>query len=119
MRSLPRYYLAICCIMRQFHSFVHFHTQAPAARLQSGNLQWRVKQQNFPEFPENSTTSYVQNFENFFIRISVPFDSPIISRILGRMASISKIQQFSDFLETFSGNFHTICPHFDSSGNLV
>jgi len=29
---------------------VHFHTQVPSG-LQSGNLQWRVKQQNFPEFP--------------------------------------------------------------------
>ena len=32
------------------------------------------------------------------------------------MVRFSEIQQFPDFLELFSGNFRTICPHFENFG---
>jgi len=50
-----------------------------------------------------------QIFENFSLGISVPFDF-----LPGMVICISGNQQFLDFLETFQGNFHTICPCFES-----
>jgi len=35
------------------------------------------------------------------------------------MVRVSKTQQFQDFLETFPGNFCTICPCFEISEFLV
>ena len=70
----------------------------------SGNLQQRMEQhfRKFPEkkkalrgIPKLSETSY-RNFQNFHLN-----------------GCFSEIQQFSDFLENFPGNFCNSCPYFE------
>ena len=72
-------------------------------------------EQNCPKIPkkkkvEENLARYTKIFEffpgglNFF-----PFKfAPAISRLFGWMVRISDIQQLSEFLETFPGNFCTI-----------
>ena len=67
---------------------------------------------------EDNLARYTEILWNFLPGISVPFDFPPgISGVLGWMIRFSEIQQFPDFLETFSGNFRTICPRFEIFGH--
>ena len=83
----------------------------------SGSFQWRMKQ-HCSEFPEKRTTlRSIPKFAKIpsVPGISVSFDLlPGILRLSDRMVRFSKIQQFPDFLETFSGNFRTFCPRYEN-----
>ena len=53
------------------------------------------------------------NFRKIFPEVFFPFYfAQGISKIFGWMVRISEIQQFPEFLETFPGNFCTICRCF-------
>ena len=60
--------------------------------------------------------------ETFFPEVFFLFNfAPGISRIFGRKVRISEIQQLSEFLETFPGNFWVICrcfQIFESFGSM-
>ena len=60
----------------------------------------------YPNFPKNF-------FSESFLSIQ------LCSRIFGWMVRVSEIQQFPEFLETFSGNFSTIYLCFQISKVLV
>ena len=69
----------------------------------------------FSKISKNRATSRgIPKFSNVFspeVFFPVNF-APGKSTIFGWMAPISEIQQFPEFLETFPGNFCTICRHF-------
>ena len=63
---------------------------------------------------------YTQIFENVFPEVLFPFNyAPGKSRIFGWVVRISAIQQFPEFLETFPGNFCTICRRFQIFESFV
>ena len=60
---------------------------------------------------EDKLTRHIRVFEFFFPEVLFNF-APGISRIFGLMVLIPEIQQLAEFLETFPGNFCTICSSF-------
>ena len=69
-------------------------------------------EQHVPKFSIKRTNfgRYTQIFEIFFLEVFFPFI--FAAGIIGWMVSILEIQQFPEFLETFPGNFCTICRSF-------
>ena len=60
----------------------------------------------FRNFQKDDTLARYTQLETFFPEVFVLFNfAPGISRIFGRKVRISEIQQLSEFLETFPGNF--------------
>ena len=73
--------------------------------------EWNGILQNFQK--QGNRARYTQIFEIFFSEVFFPFNfAPGKSRIFGWMPPNSEIQQFPEFLETFRGNFCTICRRF-------
>ena len=60
---------------------------------------------------EDKLDRYIRVFKIFFPEVLFNF-APGISKIFGLMVLIPEIQQLAEFLETFQGNFCTICSSF-------
>ena len=88
-------------------------------RLKRGRL-WALsiqpkERQHFQNFQREETSWGIPKFSQISSRKSSSHSTnfaPGISRIFGWIVRISKIQQLSEFLETFPGNFCTVCRCF-------